>query len=265
MPIRRTLIRQFLNMKKKASVVAIKTVTSRPVLFFWVFVSVSVAILCCWSYTQPAWTIRSSSTTLMDARAIRQRRLSRAVSRADIDDITPMERQDNVTEVAATKPSRSSIPLVYIGLFALCIYTGQEQYNTATCVTHAQLDYEWLPPAWQVTQIVCGAGCVLLLTAGVASVVAACIRQHQRQQRLIKVTALIQLLAASLMLLGLCFFPFGLQSENVEQFCNERCQPGWSSLVSGLSSVAALLCPILASLISNPIYDHNPWEAYLLL
>ena len=86
----------------------------------------------------------------MDARAIRQRRLSRAVSRADIDDITPMERQDNVTEVAATKPSRSSIPLVYIGLFALCIYTGQEQYNTATCVTHAQLDYEWLPPAWQV-------------------------------------------------------------------------------------------------------------------
>lgn len=70
---------------------------------------------------------------------------------------------------------------------------------------------------------------------------------------------------ASLMLLGLCFYPFGLRSENLHHFCDERCQPGWSSLVAGLSSAAAFLCPVLATLVSNPIYDLNPWEAYLLL
>lgn len=187
-------------------------------------------------------------------------RVNRAVSQSTIDS----NGHNNNTE--ATRPSRSSIPLVHIGLFGLCIYTGQEKPgDTVTCVTHAQLDYEWLPHAWQVTRIVCGAGCILLLTAGIASVAVTLVRQHHRQQRIIKVTALLQLIAASLMLLGLCFFPLGLQSENVEHFCNDRCQPGWSSLISGLSSVAALLCPVLATLISNPIYDHNPWEAYLLL
>ena len=70
---------------------------------------------------------------------------------------------------------------------------------------------------------------------------------------------------ASLMLLGLCFYPFGLKAETLAHFCDERCQPGWSSLVAGMSSAAAFLCPILASLVSNPIYDVNPWEAYLLL
>ena len=143
MPIRRTLIWQMLNMQKKASVVAIKTVTSRPVLLFWVFVSVTVAALCCWSYPQPAWTIRTSSaTTLM------RNRVNRAVSQSTIDS----NGHNNNTE--ATRPSRSSIPLVHIGLFGLCIYTGQEKPgDTVTCVTHAQLDYEWLPHAWQVKQL----------------------------------------------------------------------------------------------------------------
>ena len=139
MPIRRTLIRQMLNMKKKASVVAIKTVTSRPVLIFWVFVSVTVATLCCWSYPQPAWTIRTSSGT-----SHMQNRVNRAISQSVID-------ADDHNSTSTTRPSRSSIPLVHIGLFGLCIYTGQERPgDTVTCVTHAQLDYEWLPRAWQV-------------------------------------------------------------------------------------------------------------------
>jgi hypothetical protein len=67
------------------------------------------------------------------------------------------------------------------------------------------------------------------------------------------------------MLLGLCFYPTGLRSENLNHLCNDRCQPGWASLVSALASVAAFACPVLATLVSNPIYDVNPWEAYLLL
>lgn len=76
---------------------------------------------------------------------------------------------------------------------------------------------------------------------------------------------LLLLFLALLMLLGLCFYPFGLRAETLSHFCDGRCQPGWSSLIAGLSSAAAFLCPILASLVSNPIYDVNPWEAYLLL
>ena len=46
-----------------------------------------------------------------------------------------------------------------------------------------------------MTRIVCGAGCILLLTAGIASVAVTLVRQHHRQQRIIKVTALLQLIA----------------------------------------------------------------------
>jgi len=73
-------------------------------------------------------------------------RVNRAVSQS------PMGT-DGRNSTETTRPSRSSIPLVHIGLFGLCIYTGQERPgDTVTCVTHAQLDYEWLPHAWQVNQ-----------------------------------------------------------------------------------------------------------------
>ena len=72
------------------------------------------------------------------------------------------------------------------------------------------------------------------------------------------------------MLVGLCAYPLGLGSETLHHFCDQRCQPGWSSLVAGMSSAAAFLCPVIASLVSNPIYNYDlnqagPWEAYLLL
>lgn len=71
--------------------------------------------------------------------------------------------------------------------------------------------------------------------------------------------------AATLMLVGLCFYPLGLRAENLHHFCDGRCQPGWSSLVAGMASAAAFLCPVIASLVANPVYDSSPWEAYLLL
>ena len=176
-------------MKKRSSVVAIKTVTSRPVLFLWSIVSILVAFLCCWSYSQPAWTLRSSSeigsldqhqlsgTASADLSAAPvtvggpssggatlRRRLERAVSiqvPADDGDVHLMagdddDGQDNSTspEMMMMMPGRSAIPLVHIGLFGMCIYTRQQPErrpeSTVTCVGHADLDYEWLPPAWEV-------------------------------------------------------------------------------------------------------------------
>ncbi|XP_057366915.1 uncharacterized protein LOC130687747 [Daphnia carinata] len=279
-------------MKKRSSVVAIKTVTSRPVLFLWTIVSILVAFLCCWSYSQPAWTLRSSSeigsleqhpitsahigTVTSDvgqtATTSVRRRLERAVSIQLPADEVPLMSEEDVNATASDMimtPGRSAIPLVHIGLFGMCIYTQHQPErrpeSTVTCVGHSDLDYEWLPPAWQVTRVLCGGGCLMLLACAVGSVAVAFVRHHHRQQELIKITAVVQLAAASVMLLGLCFYPFGLRSENLHHFCDERCQPGWSSLVAGLSSAAAFLCPVLATLVSNPIYDLNPWEAYLLL
>lgn len=192
-------------MKKRSSVVAIKTVTSRPVLFLWSIVSILVAFLCCWSYSQPAWTLRSSSeigsldqhqlssnTGIISTSssssasdlsappavtaaagsgggAVIRRRLERSVSiqvPTDDDDIHLMASEDDEEsheneQVNSTSsemmmmPGRSAIPLVHIGLFGMCIYTRQQQperrpENTVTCVGHADLDYEWLPPAWEV-------------------------------------------------------------------------------------------------------------------
>ncbi|KAK4016577.1 hypothetical protein OUZ56_031537 [Daphnia magna] len=280
-------------MKKRSSVVAIKTVTSRPVLVLWSVVSIVVAFLCCWSYSQPAWTLRSSSeigsldqhpitssnhigTAASDASQTAttsvRRRLERAVSIQLPADEVPLMSEEDVNATSSDvmmTPGRSAIPLVHIGLFGMCIYTQQHPErrpeSTVTCVRHADLDYEWLPPAWQVTRVLCGGGCLMLLACAAGCVAVAFVRHHHRQQELIKMTAVVQLAAASLMLLGLCFYPFGLRSENLHHFCDERCQPGWSSLVAGLSSAAAFLCPVLATLVSNPIYDNNPWEAYLLL
>ena len=70
---------------------------------------------------------------------------------------------------------------------------------------------------------------------------------------------------AVLLLLGLCSYPFGLQSESIQQLCNDHCMPGWASLVMALCSAAAILCPVLAILISRPIYDVTPWQTYLVL
>ncbi|KAI9557618.1 hypothetical protein GHT06_017446 [Daphnia sinensis] len=276
-------------MKKRSSVVAIKTVTSRPVLFLWSVVSIVVAFLCCWSYSQPAWTLRSSSEigSLDQQHPISshvigpsdagqttpvRRRLERAVSVQLPADEVPLTADEDVNVTSSDvmmTPGRSAIPLVHIGLFGMCIYTQQHPErrpeSSVTCVQHADLDYEWLPPAWEVTRVLCGGGCLMLLACAAGSVAVAFVRHHHRQQELIKITAVVQLAAASLMLLGLCFYPFGLRSENLHHFCDERCQPGWSSLVAGLSSAAAFLCPVLATLVSNPIYDNNPWEAYLLL
>lgn len=180
-------------MKKRSSVVAIKTVTSRPVLFLWSFVSILVAFLCCWSYSQPAWTLRSSSeigsldqqhqqpadllssapvTAAGGSSATVRRRLERAVSiqvPAD-DDIHLMADDDDddddgqvnstsssSSEMMMMMPGRSAIPLVHIGLFGMCIYTRQQSEkrrpeSSVTCVGHADLDYEWLPPAWEVNK-----------------------------------------------------------------------------------------------------------------
>lgn len=163
------------KMKKRSSVVAIKTVTSRPVLFLWSIVSILVAFLCCWSYSQPAWTLRSSSeigsldqhpssytgtpasdlSASVTATTVR-RRLERAVSiQLPADEVTLMAKADaNSTSSDMMTPGRSAIPLVHIGLFGMCIYTEQQPErrpeNTVTCVRHADLDYEWLPPAWEV-------------------------------------------------------------------------------------------------------------------
>ena len=152
-------------MKKRSSVVAIKTVTSRPVLLLWTIVSIVVAFLCCWSYSQPAWTLRSSSEigTLeppptVAADPAMRKRVERAVSiQLPPDEIVV----DNSTIVI---PGRSAIPLVHIGLFGMCIYTQQQPERrperTVTCVAHSDLDYEWLPPAWQVK---------ILIESGVAA------------------------------------------------------------------------------------------------
>lgn len=149
-------------MKKRSSVVAIKTVTSRPILFLWTVTSILVTFLCCWSYSQPAWTLRSSSEIgsldqLSPAESSSRRvRVERAVSIQ-----LPAEEfiidNDDVNNSSVLIPGRSAIPLVHIGLFGMCIYTQQQQQQlerrpetTVTCVGHADLDYEWLPPAWQV-------------------------------------------------------------------------------------------------------------------
>lgn len=53
-----------------------------------------------------------------------------------------------------------------------------------------------------MTRVVCGAGCVLLLTASVASIAVALVRQHHRQQRIIKAAALVQLTAGKYKILA---------------------------------------------------------------
>ena len=116
---------------KRASVVAIKTATSRPVLLLWTIVSLTVAILCTWSYSQPAWTLRSSSQIGS---------LSRDA------EIILVDEADQQLSNGSSIPGRSAIPLVHIGLFGMCIYTQRD----VICVTHAELDNDWLPPAWQV-------------------------------------------------------------------------------------------------------------------
>lgn len=67
------------------------------------------------------------------------------------------------------------------------------------------------------------------------------------------------------MLAGVCLYPLGLGDDNLVHLCNDRCHSGWALLVAALASVAAFMCPVLATLVSNPVYDVNPWEAYLLL
>lgn len=116
--------------QKRGSVVAIKTATSRPVLLLWASVSLSVAVLCTWSYSQSAWTLRSSSEIG-----------SLSTSSSEIIVV------DNSNSNDSSVPGKSAIPLVHIGLFRLCIYASQ---SSVICVTHAELDYDWLPPAWQV-------------------------------------------------------------------------------------------------------------------
>lgn len=153
----------FLKMKKRSSVVAIKTVTSRPVLFLWTITSILVTFLCCWSYSQPAWTLRSSSEIgsldqLAEPSNNRKVRVERAVSIQLPAEEFIIQQQDNVDNSSTVLiPGRSAIPLVHIGLFGMCIYTQQQQQpellrpeTTVTCVGHSDLDYEWLPPAWQV-------------------------------------------------------------------------------------------------------------------
>ena len=90
-----------------------------------------------------------------------RKRVERAVSLIQLP--VPDEMDDNSTTVMI--PGRSAIPLVHIGLFGMCIYTQQQQperrpENTVTCVAHSDLDYEWLPPAWQVK---------ILIESGVAA------------------------------------------------------------------------------------------------
>lgn len=148
-------------MKKRSSVVAIKTVTSRPVLILWTITSTLVTLLCCWSYSQPAWTLRTSSEIgsldpipppAADPSSVRRLRVERAVSIQLPAEELMIDDANNSSVI----PGRSAIPLVHIGLFGMCIYTQQQAERrperTVTCVGHADLDYEWLPPAWQVTK-----------------------------------------------------------------------------------------------------------------
>ena len=111
---------------KADSIVAIKDSTSVPVLILWTVISVTVSLLCCWSYLHPAWTVRSSYSP---------------VGGKSVTDAT-MARRPLV---------RSAIPLVQIGLHSMCIYSHRQRFDTATCVSHAHLDDEWLPATWQVT------------------------------------------------------------------------------------------------------------------
>lgn len=115
---------------KRASVVAIKTATSRPVLLLWATVSLTVALLCTWAYSQPAWTLRTSS------------QIGSLTRDAEIIIVDEVQQLSNGSSI----PGRSTIPLVHIGLFGMCIYTQRD----VICVTHAELDNDWLPPAWQV-------------------------------------------------------------------------------------------------------------------
>ena len=133
--------------KKRTSVVAIKRVISLPVLILWMSISLMVSLLCCWSYSHPAWTVRSSQVTHPPvARSERTRTIRSAIS------VQPDLETD--VEYAVSPPAapvtRNTIPLVHIGLYSMCIYSHRDKLNAATCVSHAELDYEWLPPAWQV-------------------------------------------------------------------------------------------------------------------
>ena len=167
---------------------AVKTVTSRPVLLLWSCVSVSVALLCAWSYSQPAWILRPASeigslatatATVDSATAVPNNRAERSASADDaainVDSIQEEEEEEEEGDFVVATGSgsgRSAIPLVQIGLFDMCIYSNtptpsstsnssshqpsQQQQQSATvsvivtCVPHEALDDEWLPPAWQV-------------------------------------------------------------------------------------------------------------------
>lgn len=143
---------------KRSSAVTMKTATSRPVLLLWMGVSFAVAMLCSWAYSQPAWTVRASSEV---ASLYQQhRRPQRAVTIELTADDPVVEQREDVPATGAKNrttatTARAAIPLVHIGLFAMCVHTNTPRHpdGTATCVSHAELDYDWLPPAWQVRRV----------------------------------------------------------------------------------------------------------------
>lgn len=51
--------------------------------------------------------------------------------------------------------------------------------------------------SFQVTRVLCGAGCLMLVACAVASLAVGLVRQHHRQQELIKITAIVQLVAGT--------------------------------------------------------------------
>lgn len=123
-------------MKKRASAVAVKTVTSRPILLLWSCVSVSVALLCAWSYSQPAWILRPASeigslitdtTAAATATAVpsnNRAERSAVVNSPSIKEGEEEEDEEELVVVATHGSGRSAIPLVQIGLFDMCIYSS---------------------------------------------------------------------------------------------------------------------------------------------
>ena len=51
------------------------------------------------------------------------------------------------------------------------------------------------PIVSQVTRVLCGGACMMLLVSAAASVAVGFVRHHYRQQELIKITAVVQLAA----------------------------------------------------------------------
>ncbi|ELT95528.1 hypothetical protein CAPTEDRAFT_148433 [Capitella teleta] len=115
-------------------------------------------------------------------------------------------------------------------------------------------DFGSLPSdAWQVSCVMYGGGCVVLVICAMISVLVLCL-PSSCDTRTAVLTGYVQTTAVVLLTAGLVIFPVGLESSVVQHYCPEAsvyrpgtsCQIGWAYLLGIVATALAFFAPFLA-------------------